>query len=263
MSSSPFDVQELVDCFIDFLWDSGPDLKTCALVCHGWVHTAHSRLFSTMTYFNSMTNQDMRILQLVEISRSPHVLGVVSRLEIQLHYLSKDVFLLALPLLTRIREIRVLGDSAPSVRSDNITAALHGLLSLPTVQRVELYCTFPSSSAFLQIWDGCSEKIRHLALGSLRVNDPEYEWALAPVLNSCRKYRLESLHLSYGDFFVIPWLATDACPFDLSGLTTLCVGQHVKILRWMDLIRARTTISHLEFSVSSASAHSPLLLFFY
>ncbi|KAJ7143143.1 hypothetical protein C8R43DRAFT_1015718 [Mycena crocata] len=152
MSSNPLEVQELVDCFIDFLWDSGPDLKASALVCRAWTHAAHFHLFSTMDYLNHTTNQAVRISQLLDISRSSHILGSVSRLEIQLHYLSKDAFLPAIPLLTHLREIRVSGDSVASRSAENSTTALYGLLSLPTVQRVELYCTFPNPRAFLQIW---------------------------------------------------------------------------------------------------------------
>jgi hypothetical protein len=148
-------------------------------------------------------------------------MALVSRLEIHLYYLS---FLTAINQLTRLKEVRISGSLASTPQTT--VMSVRGLLRLPTVERVELYCTFPSPAAFLQIWDGCSESIRHLALGnrSIRVNDSDYDWASSPMSDNRPKLKLQSFRLLLGDF-ILPWVTADACPFAFSQLTMLCVGQ--------------------------------------
>ncbi|KAF7337869.1 NmrA domain-containing protein [Mycena venus] len=218
--SNPLDVQELVEYCFDFLHGSKSDLKACALVCRGWVYAAQSQLFAKMDICDSMVDQHRRVAQLLEISQSPHILALVSRLEINLHYLASESFLGAITQFTRLKEVRISGNSMASTPG-TASLAVGALLSLTTVQRVELHCAFPTPSAFLQIWGGCSENVKHLELGSVHVNDFEYDWASSPVLLRS-KVKLASLRVLYGDF-ILPWLTTDACPFAFSQLTSLTV----------------------------------------
>jgi hypothetical protein len=167
-----------------------------------------------------MVNQHLRIPQLLEISRSVHILALVSRLGIKLHYLASDSFFAAVKQFTRLNDVRISGNSVASTPETAILV-VRTLLGLGTVRRVELCCTFPSPAAFQQIWDGCSENIRHLELESVHVNDFEYDWASAPaVLDRRSKTKLVSLRLLNADF-ILPWLETDACPFTFAQLASL------------------------------------------
>ncbi|KAJ7685712.1 hypothetical protein DFH06DRAFT_1289492 [Mycena polygramma] len=222
MASNPFDIQELVECCVDFLDDSSLDLKACTLVCRAWTYTAQSHLFSTNAFWDSMADQHLRIPKLIDMASTFHILGLISRLEINLHYLGSDSFLVAIDSLTRLKEVRISGNPVASTPGTAMLS-VRGLFRLPTVQNVEVHCSFTSPVAFLEIWDGCSESIRHLALGSFRVNDNEYDWNSAPVVEPRQKIKLESLRLSYADL-IFPWLACDACPFAFSRVATLSVA---------------------------------------
>ncbi|KAJ7481061.1 hypothetical protein B0H11DRAFT_1231715 [Mycena galericulata] len=249
-TGSPFDIQELVDYCIDFLHDSRPDLKTCTLVGRAWVQSAQFHLFWNMTFFDSLKDQHLRISQIGRLSRSPHILAFVCCLHVRLHYLALDAFSAAIPLFAHLQELRVSGDCVPSVPSFPGLVTLRALLSLPTLQRVEIYCTFPHPLAFMKVWSGCSESIRHLMLWGVRVNDTNHDWNLSSAVDSRPKIRLESLRLSYSTS-IIPWLATDACPFDFSGLTALSVGEDTRILRWNAFSGAVAAIKRLEIGFIS------------
>ncbi|KAJ7766649.1 hypothetical protein B0H16DRAFT_1882695 [Mycena metata] len=222
MNFSPFDLPELVEYCIDFLHDSRPDLAACSLVSRPWVYPAQFHIFSA-TSWECMVDQHQQISRLSEISALPHILALISRLELNVYYLGQCDLSGAISRLTQLRGVRISGNlnSVPST-SQKALGAIRALIALPTVERVELYCSFETRPAatFIQIWDGCSEKIRHLSLGNIRVKESEYDWASSVVLKSRRKLALDSLYISYGNY-VTPWLASDACPFDFSHLTTL------------------------------------------
>ncbi|KAJ6526266.1 hypothetical protein DFH09DRAFT_170576 [Mycena vulgaris] len=255
-STTMFNIQELVDYCVDFLHDSRADLRACAQVCRACVHPAQYHLFRKMIHFNSIVDRYIRDSHLLDlVSNSPHVLGLVSRLEIHLHYLQTEAVLAAVPLLISLKEVRISGVYMPEMPTTTLVA-VRALVGLPTVQRVELYCTLRGVESFLQIWNGCSAGIRHLALGSLGVYDEKYDWAAAPA-GKAPKLRLDSLHLA-PTCSVIPWLASDACPFDYSRLTALCVHEQLHVLRWPALAASAATITRLEFAPNST--HGPLEL---
>ncbi|KAJ7029374.1 hypothetical protein C8F04DRAFT_42588 [Mycena alexandri] len=245
---NPFDVPELVEYCVDFLHDSRPDLEACALVSRAWVYASQYHIFST-TSWESMLNQHQQISRISEISALPHILALISRLEINVYYLGQsDSFSGVISWLTRLKAVRISGNSVPSTPQIALVA-IRALIGLPTVECVELYCSFESPAAFIQIWDGCSENIRHLFLGNIRVKDSEYDWVSSPALKFRRKLALDSLYISYGNF-VTPWLVTDACPFDFSHLTTLSVCEHVHILRWRVFSRAQLTLKRFRIWLS-------------
>ncbi|KAJ6531111.1 hypothetical protein B0H19DRAFT_1190464 [Mycena capillaripes] len=253
MQSNPLDIQELIESCLDFLDDSKPDFNACTLVCRAWVYAAQSRLFRNMTFWNSTTDQHLRISRLWEMSNSPHLLALVLRLEIHLHYLASDSFLGAINQFTRLKEILISGSTPHTT-----TIAIRALLGLPTVQSVELYCTFPSMDAFVQIWDGCSESIQHLTLGIVHVNGPEYDWASSSASHGRPKLKLKSFRVLLADF-ILPWVTIDACPFALSQLTTLCVGQTqiaLQIAPWSTFLSPPPTIRHLE--LRGNAIHDPV-----
>ncbi|KAF8205527.1 hypothetical protein K438DRAFT_514060 [Mycena galopus ATCC 62051] len=147
--SNIFDVQELIDYCLDFL-DLKSDLKTCALVHRTWVYAAQSRLFVNLDICNSVVNQHLRIQQLPEICRSPRILTLVLRLEIDLHYLGSTSFSASIKQFTRLKEVRLSGNSVDSTR-ETAMQAIHALFGISTVERAEMCCTFPSPSDFLRI----------------------------------------------------------------------------------------------------------------
>ncbi|KAF7364010.1 hypothetical protein MSAN_01059700 [Mycena sanguinolenta] len=228
---NPLHVQELLECCLQFLRDSQSDLKSCALVCRAWVYAAQTQLFSHLDIFNSMVDQHLRILQLSEISQSPHILALVIRLDINLHYLKSESFLASIAQFTRLRRVRISGHSVESTSGTRMLA-IRALLGLSTVQHAEVCCTFPSPAAFLRIWDGCSENITHLELGGVRVNDFEYDWASAPASSRSPKIQLACLRVWHGDF-ILPWLSSDACPFAFSQVTDLTLTMlKLNLINW-------------------------------
>ncbi|KAJ7029375.1 hypothetical protein C8F04DRAFT_1237087 [Mycena alexandri] len=249
LCGNPFQVPELTDYCLDFLHESKPDLKTCTAVCRGWLPTARFHLFSALNFSGPLGNRDLRISHLVGISGSPHILALVSRLTIDVYYLEEsNSFSAAIPQLKQLEEIYISGDLRPSTSTlHTALVAARAILGLPTVQNVELYSSFQSPDAFLYIWNGCAESIRHLTLGT---KTPTYDWASSPVLDMRRKIPLESLSLMY-PHSVTSWLATTACPFDFSRLTTLSVQEHVIILGWPQFAGVHLTLQRLEFWAAS------------
>ncbi|KAF7337868.1 hypothetical protein MVEN_02009800 [Mycena venus] len=190
-----------------------------------------------MAFKSPKVDPNVRIWRFMELSRSPYIFSLVLRLEITLNYLESDQFLMAIT-----REM----------------IAIQAFLRLPTVQFVKLYCCFPDISAFLQIWDGCSESISDVMLAVLTGIDSDYDWESSAVLEIPRKVRLDTLDLAHSEFrILLPWLTTDAFPFDLSNLTTLRVYQP----HWNTFFPSSTTIKRLELKGDAVQGPIDLSLF--
>ncbi|KAJ6624237.1 hypothetical protein B0H10DRAFT_1943422 [Mycena sp. CBHHK59/15] len=225
-ADSPLDIQEVVDHCIDFLHDSVPDLRACALVHRSWVDAAQFHLFRHISFSNVVENQNVRCSRFLDIfgasPRNARIRGFVSRFEVRLRQLTHNNFVAISPLFPRLRHIHISGTSKPHVPPLDVSA-LRQLLSLPTVERVEIYYwSFANASEFLQIWEGCSRSIRHLSLGRIGISSDANHWITQQhsATHSTRRIKLESLDIWEAQP-ISSWLADGDCQFDFSHLKTL------------------------------------------
>ncbi|KAJ6447512.1 hypothetical protein C8R45DRAFT_1224870 [Mycena sanguinolenta] len=73
-------VQELVDSILDFLHDSRPDLKRCALVCKSWLPSAQYHLFS---YYVLQNERDCQRL-FNTLHEASHIRSLITHIAISL-----------------------------------------------------------------------------------------------------------------------------------------------------------------------------------
>ncbi|KAJ7463038.1 hypothetical protein FB451DRAFT_1562430 [Mycena latifolia] len=90
-SSQVLDVQELVDQCIEFLNDSVPDLKACALVSRSWTSAAQNYIFREVS-IKSRSSEGLwaRLQQTLLIF--PHLIRHIHRLHLHSHGLSPGAF---------------------------------------------------------------------------------------------------------------------------------------------------------------------------
>ncbi|KAJ7633125.1 hypothetical protein FB45DRAFT_522677 [Roridomyces roridus] len=250
--SKPLEIQELVDHCIDFLHDSRRDLKRCALVCRAWLYPAQFHLFRNWTFLDTAADQHRRVAQLDRMPMSPGVLRLVVRLQAQLQYVYRPQFSAFLPQFTKLQELRIGGVYLPSSSTYWMSMmTVKRLLSIPSIQRVELYCTFHHLAPFLRLWEGCSDNIQHLALGRVIITGRADDWVIpSSLVRRTSRIRLETLVISYGAF-IRRWVAADACPFDFSRLTklTLRMVEHVGAFKWGPLSGSLATIEELDLTM--------------
>ncbi|KAJ7633126.1 hypothetical protein FB45DRAFT_1027236 [Roridomyces roridus] len=210
-------IQEIVDCCLDFLHDP-TDLRTCALVGPLWTCAARRHLFHNLRF----DLQDGRN-RLDGLSRSNRFTGFrfVRKLQFNTSCIC-DAFLSMIPTFTGLQQICVSGTRPEPLD----TAALSALLSLPTLTCVAISCVFQDISAFIQIWIGCSQSIRHLELSCpiLGLNHP---WSV-PGAHSAASIKLDSLRLLNAKS-VLPWLVTN-CPFSFQK--TQQIGKTIQVFQF-------------------------------
>ncbi|KAF7295772.1 NmrA domain-containing protein [Mycena chlorophos] len=171
----PLLTPELVDLILWHLHPSHADLRSCALVTRGWTYPAQAHLLRT-----------------VRLSGRPSSWPVVATLAAHTH------------LVQHVRRLRILRSDAAanSTDSDNTSfedaleqlrdafvrssstinlaevtfahlknavstrtfVVLQCLLSLPSVESVEMQCMFPSIGDFVRLWSRCSSRVKHLHL---------------------------------------------------------------------------------------------------
>ncbi|KAJ7182425.1 hypothetical protein C8R43DRAFT_1144428 [Mycena crocata] len=254
-------IQELVEYCVDFLQDSTADLRTCAVLSRSWVRAAQSHLFSEVCLARNREGSpcQLRCGQFLQIVHtSPHILGYISSLRVNLESLSDNTFLLfSRSGFRRLRHIDICnqGDVSPPV-----VWAVEWLLALPTLRRVELNFRFPSMDSFLDMWELCSPNIEHLVLGD-RATPPAETSAFGtrrpargpPI--ALRSFKVNS------EQFVHDWLADGHCPFDFSRLETLDLGAASALYRHDAFRPAISTVTSLAFKAIFGQPMIPLSLF--
>ncbi|KAJ6572017.1 hypothetical protein B0H19DRAFT_674952 [Mycena capillaripes] len=240
---NPLSIQELVDHSIGFLYNSVSDLRACALVSRAWVDAAQSSIFRRISimHFGNVPHPSVWTRLKETLNTSPHLIRHIQQLTVIPDEISLDDFsaLCNLP-FTHLNRVFVF--NYPHL-SASIAESIQQLLSLPTIRRVGILCTFDDPTTFLQIWDRCSPSIRHLEIyiteQSIPTVQPAAHHCSAPiVLESLRITSVEGLN---------GWLAHELCPFDFSILKVLSVDINTDLLRWPLFRSAFSTIEALDF----------------
>ncbi|KAJ7171354.1 hypothetical protein C8R46DRAFT_1262748 [Mycena filopes] len=196
---TPFDIQELVDHCIDFLRDSRPDLKACALVSRSWVYPAQHHLFRLL----HLPSQPMgtrtaerswgRFHDITQAS--PHVVRHIHGLRIIATYLSNTSLLnlCGLPFTRLSCVVFRIHEPISQQRAE----ALSLLFALPCLRRVTLDCIYGAAEPWLRVWECFSPSIKHLDIhcrGNAASEFPPPTDGRAPIiLDSLRIRSLPSL----------------------------------------------------------------------
>ncbi|KAJ7368580.1 hypothetical protein DFH08DRAFT_831749 [Mycena albidolilacea] len=240
--------QELVDECLGQL--SAIDLKACALVCRSWSHSAQRALFKDVFVVVPEDNVNASggnlSNRLEETLRtSPHLIRHIRSLRLRREgEMDLEPFqrVCNIP-FTHLEDLYI---NYWRVLAPQSEVALQQLLSLSTLRRVHLECTFDST--FTSIWDRCSLNIRHVSVTNLTYNFPSSPRRAQPY--SGARIVLESLQLrGIGGYFV--WLERDVCPLDFSRLVVLSVTD-ASVLRWSRMAPAFQTIQALDVPHSKA-----------
>ncbi|KAJ7121489.1 hypothetical protein C8R44DRAFT_166420 [Mycena epipterygia] len=91
-TTSPLDIQELVDKCTEFLRDSRPDLMACSLVSRSWAHAAQRHLFWNVSIEEQEESQIPLLWARLQetLHASPHLIRHIHRLRIHIHCLPTD-----------------------------------------------------------------------------------------------------------------------------------------------------------------------------
>ncbi|KAJ7662635.1 hypothetical protein DFH06DRAFT_356558 [Mycena polygramma] len=166
---NPFDIQELVDQFIDHLKSSHQDLTSCALTARSWTDRAQSHLFHAPHVTNpSLWDTEASIMRFYDVLRtSPHLVCHVRHMEIDTSAatIGSVAKICDFP-FTHLERVSVVARKAPFAIQG--ATALQQLFSLPTVSHVQVCTPLLHLDTFLTLWER-RPGIRHLALRPLAV----------------------------------------------------------------------------------------------
>ncbi|KAJ7442020.1 hypothetical protein FB451DRAFT_1298111, partial [Mycena latifolia] len=233
-------IQELLDQCIEFLCDSRPDLKACALVSRSWTFAAQVHLFREVQ-IKSISSPNLWP-RLQEILRSsPHLIRHIRRL----HFNSEAV---PLARVFEICEIPFTHLHHVSARHTNtplpVELPIPQLLGLPTLTRVKIVAQFRDPSSFLRLWERCSPNLRHLDLYCFQRSDQD---VLPVPAQRCPPIALESLRIR-SIKYIGNWLADALCPLEISQLKVFSIIHGLEdVLQWPRFAPALRTIQVLDF----------------
>ncbi|KAJ6462281.1 hypothetical protein C8R47DRAFT_1202253 [Mycena vitilis] len=245
MHSSPFAVQELVDYIIDFLGDSGADLKTCALVCHSWLPAAQSHIFRTIRAMVAY-NDPKRWSRVLDAS--PHLIRYIRRLDLcfttDQGSASRVTKICNFP-FTHLQWIGIsyIGDlSAQNVR------ALQQLFSLATLKHVTFMSEDGKPVNLTKIFHRCTATIEHLDIGGgaffPSFSAPQIPRSMARVsLTAIRIREIGTTILNGG-------LLAGLHPFAVSTLKALAV-RGAPAVEWLSLSPAMSSLEVLNIDVAT------------
>ncbi|KAJ6536204.1 hypothetical protein B0H19DRAFT_383174 [Mycena capillaripes] len=241
MQRNPLNVPELVDTCITHLRESRTDVRSCALVCRGWVYSAQACIFEVAvlwrSWWGSMDDYRRLWCQLLAVlASSPHLIRHIRHLDLNLKALSYDGLMEQIARVSFSRLARV------TVRSWSMRAApaLTPLLALTTLRHVDLACEVSDPTRFADMWDACSRSVRSVTFRALQKSKK----TLSPVFREgVPPLALRALEVHDMTGFISAWLKHDRCPFQFSGLRVLAVHSYPGILQWSKL---RPALPHLE-----------------
>ncbi|KAJ6534196.1 hypothetical protein B0H19DRAFT_1271924 [Mycena capillaripes] len=241
MSPNPLAVQELVDHCVDFLRDSNPDLKACALVSRSWVHPAQSRLF------RKFSTEDLWAPFLEALEASPHLIRHVRHLHIDLFLYTVDISTLSQICSFPFTHIDSVDIEIRSL-SEPIVMPLQKLLGFPTLRSAEVYCT-TLSAEFAQLWGQSS--VRDVELSCLVGTNEANTLPLQGTPPA-----LESLWISGDEAALAYCIMRKPTPFDLSHLKVLKVGNNrdfpwQSFAQMVGTIESLHCVAHVRVSISN------------
>ncbi|KAJ7510969.1 hypothetical protein B0H11DRAFT_1956784 [Mycena galericulata] len=245
MQRNPLNVPELVDICIEHLRESRTDVRSCALVCRGWVYSAQACIFEVAllwsSWWGSMDDYRRRWRQLLAVLASgPHLIRHIQHLDLNLKALSQD------ELMGQIARVPFSRLAGVTVRSWSMRAApaLTPLLALTTLRHVDLACEVSDATSFADMWDACSRSVRSI---TFRISQRS-ENALSPVFHEeVAPLALRALEVRDRTGFIPAWLKHDRCPLQFSGLRVLAVHHCPGILQWSKIGPALPHLEALQF----------------
>jgi hypothetical protein len=247
MQGNPLYVPELIDICIAHLRESRTDLRSCALVCRGWVYSAQECIFEGAllwrSWWGSLDDYRRRWRQLLAVlASSPHLIHHIRRLDLNVKALSHD------RLIDQIARVPFSHLCGVILRnwSRRAAPAVTTLLALTTLRHVDLVCEASDPTRFADMWDACSRSVRSVAFQAFQKSQE----TLSPVFRKeVPPLALRALEVKNMSGFIPAWLEHARCPLQFSGLRILAVHNNPEILRWRKLGPALPHLEALQFWV--------------
>ncbi|KAJ6622478.1 hypothetical protein B0H10DRAFT_2431858 [Mycena sp. CBHHK59/15] len=171
---------------------------------------------------------------------SPHLSRLALCLELYPEALSPENFAAFLKLpFPKLRTLRILSLRPLTLA---LAAGMKQLLSLPSLEYVQIRCRYGDPSIFQHIWKRLSPTVKGIELKCPGLDSslpaPTQAHAGAPL-------KIESLKVR-GSRGIVRWLASDRCAFDFSHLRALHLGNNSGLLHAPVFIAAAKTLELLE-----------------
>ncbi|KAJ7463320.1 hypothetical protein FB451DRAFT_464683 [Mycena latifolia] len=233
-------IQELLDQCIEFLRDSPSDLIACALVSRSWTFAAQLHLFREVQ-IKSISSPNLWPRLQETLRSSPHLIRHIRRLRFNSEAVSLTrVFEICEFPFTHLQHVSIRHTNTPLPAG----LPIPHLLSLPTLTHAKIVAQFSDPSSFLQLWERCSPKLRHIDLYCFQRSDLD---ALPIQTHRFPPVALESLKIR-SIKYIGNWLANDLCPLDLSKLKVLSIIHGLEeVLQWPRFAPALRTLQALDF----------------
>ncbi|KAJ7029752.1 hypothetical protein C8F04DRAFT_1264655 [Mycena alexandri] len=135
---------------------------------------------------------------------------------------------------------------------------LQQLLSLPTLRRLILHCTFSNWNLFVRLWDHCSPSLREITFHCAQEQTTGSSLDLSPSHRG-GTITLESLYMGSVETLDYRLMRTPSL-FDLSHLRVLCIGWRTRI-SWPDFGPVVQNIRALSVPVNASATTIDLASF--
>ncbi|KAJ7644876.1 hypothetical protein FB45DRAFT_300429 [Roridomyces roridus] len=248
---SVLDISELVGRVVQSL-DKLDDVAACALVARKWAYPAQSRLFSDIL-IRAPHRQLPRLLDVFE--QSPHLPTFVVTLAIQsIQYWQPAYFErlsnIVYPNLTGL----YIASAQDLPGTPVVVEFFRRMLSIPALASVTMHYGFRTPEPYFDIWQNCSQNIRHLYL----THNPHYSGS-SPTHSSPRtKHRRVVLDSIVEPRHMLTWLNDPRCPFDVSKVRAIQVSYHTGVPWSPDfLAAAQTTVEIISYQAWFSGDLSP------
>ncbi|KAK7051980.1 hypothetical protein R3P38DRAFT_2857936 [Favolaschia claudopus] len=248
-----FSVQELTDYCLDFLHDSLPELKQCALVSRSWTKTSQLHIFYHIAIgspkysygdatVSAAASRRCQLLSAV-LSTSPRFLDLVRSMSIFLDSalrvdLSSFQTKFAFP---HLRHISVSGNWTPLV-----LRPIHQLFGLGTLSSISISGNFSSLDEVAGVLSGCSPTIKKISFLSVQTHFVALQLLSDDDNLNNNKIEITSLDLCWSPG-IHHWLNSPGCFFDFSNLQRLRLNENTSLPSWPAFASCIPRVEYLQF----------------